>query len=225
MDFTIMQMWTNMGVVAKLVVLVLAAMSVVTVGVTIERWLAYRKAEFQSRAFALVVKDLLSQKQFNEAKEAAALYTASHIAPVIRAGLNEFLLGQEVFSQNSTFDLAGAIKNSIDRTTERQMANLRRGLSSLASIGSTAPFVGLFGTTFGIINSFQGMAKEGGGGLGAVAAGIAEALVTTAVGILVATVAVLIYNYFTAKLETLEVDTHESAGEVVALLAREHAGR
>jgi biopolymer transport protein ExbB/TolQ len=225
MDFTIVQMWANMGMVAKLVVAVLAVMSVLTVGVTIERWLAYRRAEEQSRAFALVVTDLLAKKLFTEATEAAAQFQGSHIAPVIRSGLSEFLLSVEVNKKNAAFDVHGAVKRSIERTTERQMANLRRGLSVLASVGSTAPFVGLFGTTFGIINSFQGMAKEGGGGLGAVAAGIAEALVTTAVGILVATVAVLIYNYFTSKIETLEVDTHESAGEVVALLAREHASR
>ena len=225
MDFTIVQMWGNMGIVAKLVVGVLAVMSIVTVGVTIERWLTYRRAELQSSAFALAVKDLLAKKLFSEATEAAAQFPGSHIAPVIRSGLTEFLLAQQINSKNAAFDVHGAVKRSIERTTERQMANLRRGLSALASIGSTAPFVGLFGTTFGIINSFQGMAKEGGGGLGAVAAGIAEALVTTAVGILVATVAVLIYNYFTAKLETLEVDTHESAGEVVALLAREQASR
>jgi biopolymer transport protein ExbB/TolQ len=100
---------------------------------------------------------------------------------------------------------------------------LRRGLSALATVGSTAPFVGLFGTTFGIINSFQGMAKEGGGGLGAVAAGIAEALVTTAVGIGVAIAAVLLYNYFTSRVDTLQVDTEESAGEVMGLLAKEAA--
>ena len=225
MEFTLVQMWANMGVVAKLVVFVLAIMSIITVAVTIERLLVYRRAETQSRAFAIAVKDLLAKKQFSDATDVAAQFPGSHIAPVIRAGLSEFLLAAEINSKNAAFDVHGAVKRAIERTTERQMATLRKGLSALASIGSTAPFVGLFGTTFGIINSFQGMAKEGGGGLGSVAAGIAEALVTTAVGILVATVAVLIYNYFTARLETLEVDTHESAGEVVALLAREHASR
>jgi biopolymer transport protein ExbB len=101
------------------------------------------------------------------------------------------------------------------------MSLLRRGLAALATVGSTAPFVGLFGTTFGIINSFQGMAKEGGGGLGSVAAGIAEALVTTAVGIGVAIAAVLLFNFFTSRIETMEVDAHESAGELLGLLAKE----
>ena len=225
MDFTLVEMWGQMGLIAKLVVLALSVMSVVTVAVTVERTLTFRRAELQSRAFALALKDLLAKKQFKEASEAANRFKASHIAPVIRSGIAEYLQSQELNAKSANYDLHGAVKSSIERSSARQMANLRKGLSALATIGSTAPFVGLFGTTFGIINSFQGMAKEGGGGLGSVASGIAEALITTAVGIGVAIVAVLIYNYLTSRIETFEVDTHESAGEVVALLAREHASR
>jgi len=220
-DFTLAQMWQQMGLVAKFVVVALGVMSVVVLAVTAERLVAYARAARQSRAFALAVRELLAQSRFKEASEAAAGYRFSHIAPVVRSGIDEFLLARELSGRG--FDVHAAVRGAIERTTERQMASLRKGLSALATVGSTAPFVGLFGTTFGIINSFQGMAKEGGGGLGAVAAGIAEALVTTAVGIGVAIAAVLVYNYFTARIEGLEVDTHETAGEVVALLAREQA--
>jgi len=221
MDFTLAQMWAQMGVVAKLVVVILGIMSVTTLAITVERFITYTRAASQSRQFALALQELLAKGQLREASEQALTYKASHIAPVIKAGLTEYLQAQAL--HKASFDVHGAVKNAIDRTTERQMAGLRKGLSALATVGSTAPFVGLFGTTFGIINSFQGMAKEGGGGLGAGAAGIAEALVTTAVGIGVAIAAVLLYNYFTARVEGLEVDTHESAGEVVAMLAREQA--
>jgi biopolymer transport protein ExbB/TolQ len=221
MDFTLAQMWHQMGIVAKLVVIALGLMSVATLAIAVERFIAYARAASQSRAFALATQDLLAKGQFKEAADAAGRYQASHIAPVIRSGLLEFLSVRGLSGKN--FDAHGAVANAIERTSQRQLAMLRRGLAVLATVGSTAPFVGLFGTTFGIINSFQGMAKEGGGGLGAVAAGIAEALVTTAVGIGVAIAAVLLYNYFTARMETLEVDTHESAGEVVALLAKEQA--
>ena len=222
MDFTIAHMWTQMGIVAKLVVIILGFMSVTTLGISIERFIAYTRATSQSKAFARVVQELLNQKLFKEAADAAKTYPNSHIAPVIRAGLLEYVEAKAI-SGKAAYDVHSAIKNAIERTSARQMAMLRRGLSALATVGSCAPFVGLFGTTFGIINSFQGMAKEGGGGLGAVAAGIAEALVTTAVGIGVAIVAVLLYNYFTSRVETLEVDTHESAGEIIALLAKEQA--
>ncbi len=221
MDFTLAQMWHQMGIVAKLVVVALGLMSVATLAIAVERFIAYARAASQSRAFALATQGLLAKGQFKEAADAAGSFQASHIAPVIRSGLNEFLSVRGLSGKN--FDAHGAVTNAIERTSQRQLAMLRRGLAVLATVGSTAPFVGLFGTTFGIINSFQGMAKEGGGGLGAVAAGIAEALVTTAVGIGVAIAAVLLYNYFTSRMETLEVDTHESAGEVVALLAKEQA--
>jgi biopolymer transport protein ExbB len=220
MDFTLVQMWHQMGMVAKLVVVALGLMSVATLAIAVERFITYARAASQSRAFAIATQELLARGQFQEAAEAAGRYKASHIAPVIRSGLTEYL---NVQALSGKIDAHGAVTNAIERTSQRQLALLRRGLAVLATVGSTAPFVGLFGTTFGIINSFQGMAKEGGGGLGAVAAGIAEALVTTAVGIGVAIAAVLLYNYFTSRMETLEVDTHESAGEVVALLAKEQA--
>jgi len=224
MDFTFVQMWAQMGVIAKLVVIVLVIMSIITVAVTVERVVIFRRADTQSQGYALIVKEMLAKGLFKEAAAAANNFKGSHIAPVIGAGLSEFV-NARALSGSGKFDLHGAVQGAIERTTQRQMASLRKGLSALATIGSTAPFVGLFGTTFGIINSFQGMAKEGGGGLGSIAAGIAEALITTAVGIGVAIAAVLLYNVFTAKVEGLEVDTHESAGEIVAMLAKEQASR
>ncbi|HEY3449813.1 MAG TPA: MotA/TolQ/ExbB proton channel family protein [Myxococcales bacterium] len=222
MDFTLAQMWAQMGIVAKTVVLILGLFSVTTLGIAIERFVTFARATAQSRAFAQVTAPMLAERKFKEVSEAAANYKASHIAPVVRAGLLEYMAAQAL-NGKAAYDVHGAVKGSIERTAARQMATLRKGLSALATVGSTAPFVGLFGTTFGIINSFQGMAKEGGGGLGAIAAGIAEALVTTAVGIGVAIAAVLLYNYFTSRIEGLEVDTNETAGEVVALLAKDQA--
>jgi biopolymer transport protein ExbB len=215
-------MWAQMGIVGKLVVVVLGIMSVVTLAITIERLVTYSRANKQSRAFALAIKDMLAKRMFAEAGAEAARFQGSHIASVVRSGLVEYIQVREA-GVGKDYNLRDALKSAIDRTSERQLAAMRKGLAALATIGSTAPFVGLFGTTFGIINSFQGMAKEGGGGLGSIAAGIAEALLTTAVGIGVAIIAVLIYNYFTAKVESLEVDAHESAGEVVSLLVRDHA--
>ncbi|MCK6547861.1 MotA/TolQ/ExbB proton channel family protein [Myxococcota bacterium] len=221
MDFTIAHMWASMGVIAKLVVFTLIIMSIVTLAITAERLVTYSRARKQSREFALAVKDLLAKREYGPARQAASQFQGSHIAPVIGSCLNEYLLVKEA-KVGEGFDLRTELEAAVGRTTERTLANMRKGLAALATVGSTAPFVGLFGTTFGIINAFQAMAKEGGGGLGSIAAGIAEALFTTAVGIGVAIVAVLVYNYFTAKVEGLEVDTHDAAGEVVALLVRDH---
>jgi biopolymer transport protein ExbB/TolQ len=100
---------------------------------------------------------------------------------------------------------------------------MRRGLSALATIASSAPFVGLFGTVFGIITAFQNMAdpSKGGGGLATVSAGISEALLTTAVGLAVAIVSVWFYNYFTARVEELTIDVDETAGEILDTMVRD----
>ena len=218
MDFTIQHMWTQMGYIAKGVVIILLIMSIYTIAVSAERLYVYFRAKNQSRDYARLIKDLLEKGKFREAADAALQFKGSHIARVIRSGLNEYIKAKS--SATCSYDLVGAVNRAIERTSERAMSGMRRGLGGLATVGSTAPFVGLFGTTFGIINSFQGMAKEGGGGLGAVSAGIAEALITTAVGIGVAVVAVLLYNFFTSKVETIQVDTNESALEIVDLLIK-----
>jgi biopolymer transport protein ExbB len=219
MDFTIPQMWASMGAIAKTVVVILGIMSIYTIAVSAERLIVYLRANSQSKAYALLIKDLLEQGRYKEAADAALQkrFKGSHVALVIRSGLAEYVKAD---GKAAGYDMLGAVNRSIEKTAERSMNRMRRGLGGLATVGSTAPFVGLFGTTFGIINSFQGMAKEGGGGLGAVSAGIAEALVTTAVGIGVAVVAVLLYNFFTTKVDNIQVDTNESAVELVDLLIK-----
>ena len=94
-------------------------------------------------------------------------------------------------------------------------AELKRGVSGLATIGSTAPFVGLFGTVLGIINAFRKIEEMKTTGLTAVAGGIAEALVTTAVGLFVAVPAVWVYNYFTGKIEHFDVEMSNSSSELI----------
>ena len=225
MDFTIPQMWASMGFIAKAVVVILGIMSIYTIAVAAERLIVYFRARSQSLAYALLIEKLLEQGKFKEAADAALQkkFKGSHIAKIIRSGLTEFVKTTD--SGGVNYDMVGAVNRAIEKTSERTMSRMRRGLGGLATVGSTAPFVGLFGTTFGIINSFQGMAKEGGGGLGAVSAGIAEALITTAVGIGVAVVAVLLYNYFTTKVDSIQIDTNESAVEIVDLLMKNASER
>jgi biopolymer transport protein ExbB len=114
------------------------------------------------------------------------------------------------------------VRRELLRKADAQAAQLRRGLSVLASVGSTAPFVGLLGTVIGIIGAFQGIAAEGSGGLGAVSAGIAEALVVTAFGLLVAIPAVLIYNFLTTKSDALLLSLDQFRGEYLDHLEARH---
>src|SRR5262245_24277329 len=138
-------MWHAMGVVAKCVVVVLAIMSVVTLAIAVDRTIALARARRRSRDFALAVSDLLARDEFIEARKAAARYEGSHIAPVIGSGLHEFIEAEQS-GAGASFDLREALKEATARTTQRMLATMRRGLAALATIGSTAPFVGLFGT-------------------------------------------------------------------------------
>src|SRR5690606_17709054 len=119
------------------------------------------------------------------------------------------------------YDHVYAINLQMERTNERDTANLKKGLALIATTGSTAPFVGLLGTVVGIINSFQGLSSDGGGGLSSVAGGISEALVATAVGLLVAIPAVMAYNYFNARVEGFQIDMNDVASEVLNFVLKE----
>ena len=119
------------------------------------------------------------------------------------------------------FDIVEAVNRALERVKEREIADLRRGLAALASIASAAPFVGLFGTVVGIINAFHSMAESGQGGLASVSAGIAEALVVTAFGLLVAIPAVMLYNYFTNRVDDFVVDMNDVSSELVSFVLKE----
>ncbi|MBW1811482.1 MAG: MotA/TolQ/ExbB proton channel family protein [Deltaproteobacteria bacterium] len=227
MGFTIAEMWEKMGFIATAVVVILGVMSVYVVAISIERLIVFIKAKAQSRSYAMLIQDLLKQGKYREAADAALQFKHSHIARIIRSGLLEFIKGNILDDPEAkakgacaSYDILGAVNRAIEKSGAREMAGMRRGLAGLATVGSTAPFVGLFGTVFGIINSFQGMAAEGSGGLGSVSAGIAEALVTTGAGIGVAIVAVLLYNFFISKVDALQVDTNESALEILDVLVK-----
>ena len=135
------------------------------------------------------------------------------------SGLQEFVNQQE---NAVAYDVIGAVNRALERENALVMAEMKGKLAGLGTIGSTAPFVGLFGTVVGIIGAFRGMAATGSGGLGAVSSGIAEALVTTAVGLLVAIPAVWLYNYFTSRIERFQVEMGNSSSELVDFFLKKH---
>src|SRR3954449_764149 len=180
--------WGNMGYMAKAVVFVLFIMSAWSIGVMIDRLIAFNAARKQSRAFAPAVAGALREGKLDEAVKIADRYKKSHLAKVVVAGLQEFQAHQ-VSSEISGEEIE-ASKRALERAEAIVHAELKRGVSALATIGSTAPFVGLFGTVVGIINAFKTMAAEKTPGIGAIAGGISEALVTTAIGLFVAVPAV-----------------------------------
>src|SRR3954453_5910890 len=212
-SFDPLAMWNQMTWLGKAVVITMFIMSAWSIGVMIDRFLAYNAARKQSRQFAPAVAGALREGKLDEAIKIADRYKKSHLAKVVAAGLQEFRAHQD--SSEIPGEEIEASKRALDRSEAIVHAELKRGVSSLATIGSTAPFVGLFGTVIGIINAFRGIASEKSAGLGAVSAGISEALVTTAVGLFVAIPAVWMYNFFTGKLEAFDVEMGNSSSELI----------
>src|ERR1700730_13529203 len=206
-------LWRQMGPLPKAVVLGLFIMSAYSIGVMIDRFLAYNAARKQSRAFAPAVAGALREGKLDEAVKIADRYKKSHLAKVVVAGLQEFQAHQ--MSTEIPGEEIEASKRALERAEAIVHAELKRGISGLATIGSTAPFVGLFGTVVGIINAFTSISNEKSTGLGAVAGGISEALVTTAIGLFVAIPAVWMYNYFTGKIEAFDVEMGNSSSELI----------
>jgi biopolymer transport protein ExbB/biopolymer transport protein TolQ len=119
-------------------------------------------------------------------------------------------------------DLVGAVGRALERSVSLTAAEMKKGIGGLATIGSSAPFIGLFGTVIGIVNAFTGIAQSGSGGLAAVSAGIAEALITTAFGIMVAVPAVMAFNYFTTRLERFQIEMSNSSAELLDFFVKKH---
>jgi len=206
-------MWGQMGWLAKAVVILLFLMSAWSIGVMIDRWIAFSAARKQSRQFAPAVAGALREGKLDEAIKIADRYNKSHLAKVVVAGLQEFRAHQ--LSTEIPGEEIEASRRALERAEAIVHAELKRGVSSLATIGSTSPFVGLFGTVVGIINAFRGISSEKSTGLGAVAGGISEALVTTAVGLFVAIPAVWMFNYFTNRIEAFDVEMGNSSSELI----------
>ena len=211
--FDLLSMWSQMGWLAKGVVLILFIMSAYSIGVMIDRFMAFGGARTQSRQFAPAVAGALRDGKLDEAIKIADRYKKSHLAKVVVAGLQEFKAHQN--SSEISGEVVEASRRALERSEAIVHAELKRGISTLATIGSSAPFVGLLGTVVGIINAFKGISQEKSTGLGAVAGGISEALVTTALGLFVAIPAVWVYNYFSARLEALDVEMGNSSSELV----------
>ncbi|HXD17579.1 MAG TPA: MotA/TolQ/ExbB proton channel family protein [Vicinamibacterales bacterium] len=208
----------NMSGIAIAVAVILFIMSFWSVGVAIERVYTYNQARKQSKLYAPQVAKHLKDGRLKEAIALSASkdYRYSHLAKVVLAGLQEYQFQQETGGASlNREDVLDTVRRSIQRATALTASDLKKGVSTLATIGSTAPFVGLLGTVVGVINAFVGIASTGSGGIGAVSAGIAEALIETALGLFVAIPAVWFYNFLTSRIEYFNVEMDNSSSELV----------
>jgi biopolymer transport protein ExbB/TolQ len=216
----------NMSGIAIAVAVVLFVMSFWSVGVAIERIYTYNQARKQSKLYAPQVAKHLKDGRLKEAIALSASkdYRYSHLAKVVLAGLQEYQFQQETGgSALNREDVLDTVRRSIQRATALTASDLKKGVNTLATIGSTAPFVGLLGTVVGVINAFVGIASTGSGGIGAVSAGIAEALIETALGLFVAIPAVWFYNFLTSRIEYFNVEMDNSSSELVDYFIRKTA--
>jgi biopolymer transport protein ExbB/biopolymer transport protein TolQ len=210
-SFTPLGLWTSMGWLARSVAILLFIESIWSLAVMIDRYLYFSAARKQSREFAPKVAGALKDSRLEEAIKIADRSKKSHLAEVVTAGLQEFRSSGGTATEE-TIESSG---RALERAEAIVHAKLKRGLAVLATIGATAPFVGLFGTVCGILNAFQKIATAKTSGIATVAGGISEALVTTAFGLLVAIPAVMAFNYFTGRVEAFDVEMDNSSSELI----------
>jgi biopolymer transport protein ExbB/biopolymer transport protein TolQ len=210
-------MWVEMGIPVKSLMIILAFMSMWSVGVFFERLFTFTQAGKQSKLFAPQAAKHLKDGRLKDAIAVSQSknYKYSHLGKVVLAGLQEYQFQSESGVALGRDDVIDSVRRAIQRASALTAADLKKGMGALATIGATAVFVGLLATTLGVINAFQGIAASGSGGLGSVSKGISEALVGTAVGLFVAIPAVWFYNYLTSRIEFFSVEMDNSSSELV----------
>jgi biopolymer transport protein ExbB/TolQ len=212
-SFSLGSMLQSMQWPALTIVVILFIMSIWSLAVMIDRYLYFNAARKQSREFAPKVAGALKDGRLDEAIKLGDRSKKSHLAEVVTSGLQEF----RSFGSGGkiTEEQVESSQRALERSEAIVHAKLKRGLGGLATIGSTAPFIGLLGTVIGILHAFNDIAQMKTPGIGAVASGISEALVTTAFGLFVAIPAVMAFNYFTNKVEAFDVEMDNSSSELV----------
>jgi len=219
MTFDLVEIWAHMNVLARSVAFTLMLMAIASVGVVVERFIAFAKAGKVSKQFVAKAGPLVEKWQLEKLVKEAQNHAASPLARMFEKMTSAYLRGVEKPGEMSPIELA---RNESARRMEATSSELRRGMNVLASVGSVAPFVGLLGTVIGIIGAFQAIGESGSAGLGSVMAGISEALIETAFGLMVAIPAVLFYNYLSGRVGGIELALGRSVGELLDEMENNH---
>jgi biopolymer transport protein ExbB len=220
MHFSLAEMWSTMGLPAKVVAVLLVGMGLASLTVFVERVIALRKSRGAARRFAAETADDLHAGRFESVIVEAGKYPQGHLPRMVRSALVTYVVART--DADGGLPPLERMRRHIERHLESLGADMRRNVWVLASVGSIAPFVGLLGTVLGIISAFQGIAATGSGGLSSVSAGISEALVETALGLAVAIPAVLAFNWLSTQIALDELALTTSAGELIDVV--EHLG-
>jgi biopolymer transport protein ExbB len=198
-------MWSAMSPLAKVIAGALIIMGLISFAVFIERWIMLNRHRSSSKEFLKKAEPLLQNPKYQAVLDLSMQFPSSFAAKVVGKGIKDFLKERD----------PKKVTNKLERHFEAMAHDMRRGMTILSTVGSTAPFIGLLGTVIGIVSSFRGIAKSGSGGLAAVSAGISEALVETALGLFVAIPAVMIFYFLAAELDKEETNLKNVAGELI----------
>ncbi len=213
MQVSLLEIWHNMGLPVRCVVVLLTLQAVACIAVAIDRIVLLSRSSARARAFAAGVQSDMERAAYRSVLEHAALYKSNHLATFLQLGLRSFLKRQE--AGDSATRAADLARRALEREGEAISRDLNRGMNVLASTGSTAPFVGLLGTVLGIINAFKMIALTGSGGLGSIGSAISEALFVTAYGLIVAIPSVLLFNFLSSRIATYEAGLLNAGSELV----------
>jgi biopolymer transport protein ExbB/biopolymer transport protein TolQ len=213
MELDLIQLWANMGGLVRAVVVFLTIQALACIAVVIDRIILLYTSGRRSRAFAREAGSALARGEYPRALELAKQHEGSHLASFIATGLGTFL--ERVRDGHTREKAAQLATRALERKGENLSASLNRGMNVLASVGSTAPFVGLLGTVLGILHAFKLIASEGSGGIGTIGAAIGESLVVTGYGLMIAIPSVLLFNWLSGKIAKYESGLANAGSELV----------
>ncbi|MEK6598857.1 MAG: protein TolQ [Deltaproteobacteria bacterium] len=210
------------GIVVKLVLIVLLVFSVLSWAIIIYKYRILKKMEKESGAF---LEFFWHKKQFALIFAAAANYRFTPLARLFAAGYNELPQARTQKKENIQFSIGetDGIQRALKKAMSNEISRMEKAVSFLATTGNTAPFIGLFGTVWGIMNSFSGIGMKGSASLAVVAPGISEALIATAIGLTAAIPAVVAYNHFVTRINRMAIEMENFAGDFLNIVERELA--
>ena len=225
MGIDLLEIWDHMSIIVKIITILMVGMSVFMFYIIAERLLTYRAASDQSIRYVQALGEYLRQHKVNEALTAARGASKSPVAKVMESGLAALLQGREALTTQGPadvgdFDLVDSVNRALERVKERETSNLRRGLAFLGTTASATPFIGLLGTVVGILGTFQ-MLKGGTVTINEIGPKISEALVSTALGLGVAIIAAMAFNFFTSRVEQFVIDMNDVSSEFIDYVLRE----
>ena len=214
-SFSAMEIWRSASLPNKGIIFILFFLLGYQIYVAVERFVTYAQSKQASDKFLKLFMDTLRRGDFEAAKRAATTHNKSHIALVLKHGLDIFQYEKQLKAMNPNHDSIQPVERAIQRGTAEVLELLKKGMSGLATIGALAPFIGLLGTVIGIIKVFSDLKTKGAGDINALAGSIGEALATTALGLVVAIPAVWIYNLLTNKQDVVVTNINNAASQMI----------